>query len=183
MRDEYYNVRNIAASYKFDESYEMNIYKYLCCRKMKKKIKEKMDNDIKFITYHQWENYIQNKYKNLNKSELKEFSHFLNLRIRNLKPEHEYWNIVITVLLTILTEKAYNEFINMTINESDNIAKIIGQFLFVIGVGASIFIILIVKITKSIWDVSDKSDFYSDYKKIIDNMIKKFDEEDYHKEC
>ena len=25
MRDEY-NVRNIAASYKFDESYEMNIY-------------------------------------------------------------------------------------------------------------------------------------------------------------
>lgn len=67
MRDEY-NVRNIAASYKFDESYEMNIYKYLCCRKMKKKIKEKMDNDIKFITYHQWENYIQNKYKNLNKN-------------------------------------------------------------------------------------------------------------------
>ena len=38
MRDEY-NVRNIAASYKFDESYEMNIYKYLCCRKMKKKKK------------------------------------------------------------------------------------------------------------------------------------------------
>jgi len=45
MRDEY-NVRNIAASYKFDESYEMNIYKYLCCRKMKKKIKEKISHTV-----------------------------------------------------------------------------------------------------------------------------------------
>ena len=45
MRDEY-NVRNIAASYKFDESYEMNIYKYLCCRKMKKKIKIKIRKNI-----------------------------------------------------------------------------------------------------------------------------------------
>ena len=49
-----------------------------------------MDNDIKFITYHQWENYIQNKYKNLNKYELKEFGHFLNLKSRNLKPGYEY---------------------------------------------------------------------------------------------
>ena len=106
MRDEY-NVRNIAASYKFDESYEMNIYKYLCCRKMKKKIKEKMDNDIKFITYHQWENYIQNKYKNLNKYELKEFSHFLNLKSRNLKPEYEYWRIVIPILFYYYFRKKY----------------------------------------------------------------------------
>lgn len=52
MRDKY-NVRKIADSYKFDESYEINIYNYLCFKKMNKKIKEKMNNDVKFITYHQ----------------------------------------------------------------------------------------------------------------------------------
>ena len=40
-----------------------------------------MNDDIKFTTYNQWEKYIQSKYKSLNKSELKEFSHFLNLKI------------------------------------------------------------------------------------------------------
>lgn len=183
MRDKY-NVRKIADSYKFDESYEINIYNYLCFKKMNKKIKEKMNNDVKFITYHQWENYIQNKYKDLNKFELMEFSRFLNLKSRNLKPEHEYWNIVTTILLTILTEKAYNEIINMGIDESDTLAKIvgqfIGQFLFFIGIGI-VLVFLIVKITKFIWDVSDKSNFYYDYKIIIDNMIESFDEEDYHK--
>lgn len=183
MRDKY-NVRKIADSYKFDESYEINIYNYLCFKKMNKKIKEKMNNDVKFITYHQWENYIQNKYKDLNKFELMEFSRFLNLKSRNLKPEHEYWNIVTTILLTILTEKAYNEIINMGIDESDTIAKIvgqfIGQFLIFIGIGIGL-VFLIVKITKFIWDVSDKSNFYYDYKKIIDNMIEALDEENYHK--
>ncbi|MFR1651523.1 MAG: hypothetical protein ACLSV0_03960, partial [Lachnospira eligens] len=183
MRDKY-NVRKIADSYKFDESYEINIYNYLCFKKMNKKIKEKMNNDVKFITYHQWENYIQNKYKDLNKFELMEFSRFLNLKSRNLKPEHEYWNIVTTILLTILTEKAYNEIINMGIDESDTLAKIvgqfIGQFLIFIGIGIGL-VFLIVKITKFIWDVSDKSNFYYDYKKIIDNMIEALDEENYHK--
>ena len=183
MRDKY-NVRKIADSYKFDESYEINIYNYLCFKKMNKKIKEKMNNDVKFITYHQWENYIQNKHKNLNKFELMEFSRFLNLKSRSLKPEHEYWNIVTTILLTILTEKAYNEIINMGIDESDTLAKIvgqfIGQFLIFIGIGIGL-VFLIVKITKFIWDVSDKSNFYYDYKKIIDNMIEALDEENYHK--
>ncbi len=184
MRDKY-NVRKIADSYKFDESYEINIYNYLCFKKMNKKIKEKMNNDVKFITYHQWENYIQNKYKDLNKFELMGFSRFLNLKSRNLKPEHEYWNIVTTILLTILTEKAYNEIINMGIDESDTLAKIvgqfIGQFLIFIGIGIGL-VFLIVKITKFIWDVSDKSNFYYDYKK-IDNMIEALDEENYHKKA
>lgn len=43
--------------------------------------------------------------------------------------------------------------------------------------------ILCVKITKFIWDVSDKSNFYYDYKKIIDNMIEALDEENYHKKA
>ena len=90
------------------------------------------------------------------------------MKSRNLKPEHEYWNIVTTILLTILTEKAYNEIINMGIDESDTLAKIvgqfIGQFLIFIGIGIGL-VFLIVKITKFIWDVSDKSNFYYDHKK------------------
>ena len=179
MRDEY-NVRNIAASYKFDESYEMNIYKYLCCRKMKKKIKEKMDNDIKFITYHQWENYIQNKYKNLNKYELKEFGHFLNLKSRNLKPEYEYWRIVIPTLFTIISEKVFDALINIGIIKISSILQFIVQLVIIIGVG-TISARVIALIAKNIWDVSDKSNFYYDYKEIINNMIEAFDEENYHK--
>lgn len=179
MRDEY-NVRNIAASYKFDESYEMNIYKYLCCRKMKKKIKEKMDNDIKFITYHQWENYIQNKYKNLNKYELKEFGHFLNLKSRNLKPEYEYWRIVIPILFTIISEKVFDALINIGIIKISSILQFIVQLVIIIGVG-TISARVIALIAKNIWDVSDKSNFYYDYKEIINNIIEAFDEENYHK--
>ena len=39
MRDKY-NVRKIADSYKFDESYEINIYNYLCFKKMNKRKNE-----------------------------------------------------------------------------------------------------------------------------------------------
>ena len=56
----------------------------------------------------------------------------------------------------------------MGIDESDTLAKIvgqfIGQFLIFIGIGIGL-VFLIVKITKFIWDVSDKSNFYYDYKK------------------
>lgn len=174
-----YNMRNIAVSYKFDENYEINIYKYLCCKKMKKKIKEKMDNDIKFVTYHQWEIYIQNKYKCLTKFELIEFSHFLNLKSRNLKPEYEYWKIVIPILFTIISEKVFDALINIGIIKINNILQSVGQLGIIIVVGI-ISTKGIALIAKNIWDVSDKSNFYYDYKIIIDNMIEAFDEENYH---
>ena len=45
--------------------------------------------------------------------------------------------------------------------------------IFVMIISLQIFI----KTTKPIWDVTDKIDFYSDYKEIIDKMIENYDED------
>ena len=39
---------------------------------------------------------------------LNEFKHFLNQCLRNTKPDHEMWNIVGTVILTLLVDKTYD---------------------------------------------------------------------------
>ena len=115
-----------------------------------------------------------------NKYELKEFSHFLNLKSRNLKPEYEYWRIVIPILFTIISEKVFDALINIGIIKISSILQFIVQLVIIIGVG-TISARVIALISKNIWDVSDKSNFYYDYKKIINNMIEAFDEENYHK--
>ena len=61
-----------------------------------------------------------------------------------------------------------------------SILQFIVQLVIIIGVG-TISARVIALIAKNIWDVSDKSNFYYDYKEIINNMIEAFDEENYHK--
>lgn len=169
-----YNIKNVANYYKFDADYETKIYKYLCCKRLNKKVVKKMNDGIKFITYHQWKNYIQDKYKDLNKLELMEFSHFLNQKIRNLKPGYEYWKIIVPIIITLMVEELFSTLIDISQIKINTVFELCIELIiiiFVMIIGFQIFI----NTTKPIWDVTDKIDFYSDYKEIIDKMIENYD--------
>ena len=171
-----YNIKNVANSYEFDVLYEEKIYKYLCCKMSNKKVVKKMDNDIKFTTYHQWENYIQNKYKHLSEFELIEFSHFLNQKIRNLKPGYEYWKIIVPVIITLIIEELFSALIDISQIKINTVFELFIELIIIIFV-TIISLQIFIKTTKPIWDVTDKIDFYSDYKEIIDKMIENYNKD------
>lgn len=135
-----------------------------------------MNDDIKFTTYNQWEKYIQSKYKSLNKSELKEFSHFLNLKIRNIKPGYEYYKIIIPVMITLMVDELFSTLMNISQIKMDTFLSFVIELEFIV-ITMILSLSVIIKITKPIWDVTDKINFYSDYKKIIDDMIEKMDKD------
>ncbi len=155
--------------YDFDFLEEKNIYKYLCRRHMKKNSIKKMDNNLKFETYEQWKRYIFNKYKDYQNEKLIEFSYFINQKIRDVKPRREFWNIIITIIVTLNVEKILEDISNIS---GTSILEKIG------GVIALIVIIMVVVwfiiwITGRIFDEADEENLYRDYKEVIDEMIEK----------
>ena len=136
---------------------------------MKKNSIKKMDNNLKFETYEQWKRYIFNKYQDYQNEKLIEFSYFLNQKIRDVKPRREFWDIIITVIITLNVE----EFI-------EDISNISGtSILEKIWVLIALIVIMIVVVWFIIWiagrkfDEVDEGNLYRDYKEIIDNMIEK----------
>lgn len=160
--------------YGFQFQLEKNIYCYLCCKHVKRiEVYRgirfcKLDEKQKFNTYHQWKQYIYNKYCNYTIEELSEFSRYLNQMIRDKKPNQENSIIVITVVLTLLFSEIYKK-----------VEKFISHILeFKYGLGIIVMVcacmsiaIFISRITFPIFDNSLEENFFRDYKGIIDNML------------
>lgn len=90
----------------FDFKLEKNIYDYLCCVRTKRKIVRRLEKDnLKFESYYQRSQYIKNKYEKYDIARLLEFSRYLNQRMRLIKPIHEYWQIVTSVIITLVVTK------------------------------------------------------------------------------
>lgn len=94
--------------YDFDVEKENRIYMYLCGNHSLLKKEKEINLNYRFDTYAQWKDYVESKYKNCSYDMLNEFKHFLNQCLRNTKPDHEMWNIVGTVILTLLVDKTYD---------------------------------------------------------------------------
>lgn len=169
--DKKYNINYIADKYEFDEQYEVNIYKYLCFKRLKKKAEKKMNESVKFITYDQWKRYINDKYKNFTYYDLNEFSHFLNQRIRNISPELENWKLVIPVILALFAEEFFQQIINLSNIPFNSILQVFIELILLVGVIIS-SVFVVEKIFEPTWWVSDRKNFYMDYKEIIDEMLK-----------
>lgn len=114
--------------YDFDIELEEMIYRYLCCKHIKKRILKKMDNKYKFESYKQWKKYIHNKYARYSLDELVEFSKYLNLKIRNIKPFHQYWNLILPIVITISFSHLFEFHIKTYAEFSDNLLAIIAFF-------------------------------------------------------
>lgn len=155
--------------HEFDIKLERNIYRYVCCAKMNRITAWRLDKNLKFETYQQWKNYIVNKYENVDKDMLIEFSRYLNQNVRNMKPTHEYWGIAATVVLTLALTKMVDAFLN-TQMDSKGISAIGTAIVFEIFV--VIFLaIIIVQTMKPIFDNNIDENFLRDYKEIIDEII------------
>lgn len=163
LDEEYYN---------FSTYEEKLIYRYLCCKHIRRKELSKIPELHKFHKYHEWYDYIEKKYGNCSIDGLVEFWHFLNQKSRNVKPKYEYWTLCIPVGLTLVV----NEIFDLTLKFSDikiNCLsdKIIAFVVYMIVV--AIFAKIVMMIMKSLFDQYDDSCFYEDYKAIIDDLIEK----------
>lgn len=166
LDEEYYN---------FSTYEEKIIYRYLCCKHIRRKELSKipeLHKFHKFHKYHEWYDYIEKKYGNCSIDGLVEFWHFLNQKSRNVKPKYEYWTLCIPVGLTLIV----NEIFDLTLKFSDikiNCLsdKIIAFVVYMIVV--AIFAKIVMMIMKSLFDQYDDSCFYEDYKAIIDDLIEK----------
>jgi hypothetical protein len=154
----------------FDVGYELIIYKYLCNRYLKNKELKKLNDKHKFITYIQWKDYIANKYKLYKDDMLIEFIHYLNQKIRNEDSGYEDYKIIIPVLLTVLSDKLYEQIIQMSKVEMNTLLYMFNEFVFVLLV-ICIYFFCIKKIFDPMLDKSFEKNFYLDYKKEIEEIL------------
>lgn len=159
----------------FNFKSERLIYSYLCCNRSRLINMElrNLNKDLKFEEYRQWKQYICNKYQNYSRDKLIEFSRYLKLMIRNIKPNHEYWIIMATALLSIVFTMVIN--VTIELNKQFNINSDWIKILITILSGI-LFILfsayLIIKIVYPIFDDYFDENFLRDYKEIIDEIIK-----------
>lgn len=158
--------------YGFDFVSERNIYCYLCCYHIKRRELRKLQDNLKFDTYRQWKRYVNNKYFNLSKEQLVEFSRYLNCEIRNISSFRKYWDIITPILLSILFAKIceaiisiYSEFLGTQIE----IMLLITLLLEVLII--MILTPIIIKMMYPFFDSNIDENFYTDYKEIIDEII------------
>lgn len=157
----------------FNFKSEKIIYYYLCCKYIKKKELENLNDDLKFEEYGKWKNYICNKYQNYSKDKLIEFSRYLKLMIRNIKPSHEYWTIMATAYISMVFTMVINIAMGKHMDLSNSSAWIILLITILLEALFIIFLIfLIVKIMHPIYDNHSEENFLRDYKEIIDDIIK-----------
>lgn len=167
------NLDNIGKDiYNFDFSLEKNVYKNLCCFNVKD-----LDEQLKFNSYKEWNQYITNKYSNLEEyptDKLKEFSRYLNQRLRINKPNHEYWNICITVIITWFFTKLLDWiFASYIYDQNFSFATNVITAIFVTVILIVLIFFLLWKMYDPILDSNIEESFLIDYKEIIDEMIKK----------
>lgn len=163
--------------YDFDFQLERAIYCYLCCKRMKRKNLRKLDENLKFDSYHQWKQYICNKYKTFDKERLIEFSRYLNLGLRNIKPNKEYVNLIIQCFVPVALSIIADKFLDLNF-ESSGISFISFLIVRIVLIGfwvMSIFDIIITTFTPIIENNIDLN-MYIDYKEIIDGIVNEMEQ-------
>lgn len=106
-----------------------------------------------------------------------EFSRYLNQRLRNLKPGKEVNSLLIPIILALIVEEFMSAFTEIT-----EIAKLLGNFrlgilIFYIAMMIlfAILAIMLYNIISPFWKDNFEENFVTDYKEIIDEMIKQLE--------
>ncbi|MBR5596651.1 MAG: hypothetical protein IKW30_04500 [Lachnospiraceae bacterium] len=167
-------------NFEFDYSKEKKIYSFLWGLKIsKKEEKELLDNE-KMNTHAEWSSYINNKYKDCSDEKLKEFSKFLSQRIKTLKPHIEISNITVPIMITLIIDSIFELLTDLAITDStENIVLSASTFwgmfivLFIaLLVLLFVFVMLISNVISPFWDNNTEELLITDYKEVIDNLIK-----------
>lgn len=158
--------------YDFDFYLEKAIYDYLCCKRVKKKMLRKLEENLKFETYQQWKQYVIDKYQKLSDVELAEFSRFLNQEIRDMSPRQEYWSIMGTVFTTVIFTNMFSILLSTEIDFSG--MPIGGVFLTVLVIEIVLVMCVLfftVQVMNPIFNDNMTGGLLRDYKEIIDGII------------
>lgn len=163
--------------YDFDITLEKQIYSCLCCSYGAKKAFKKLDVKLKFNSYHEWKQYICDKYKYYCKDDLIEFSRYLNQNIRDAKPFYEFWDLFIPFILTFLAGYGTDKFLGLKFDFLEWSIFPIFSAIIILLLLVIIFVLplllLIRQIIIPIFDNNIEENFFKDYKEIIDDMIRK----------
>lgn len=159
--------------YNFDFTLEKNIYSCLCCSYGAKKAFKKLDDEYKFNSYQEWEQYVHKKYKNYCKSDLIEFSRYLNQNIRNINPIHDIYNLMFSVMITAVLTYILSVFLKVEYKHENVLSSLfIGIFYFLLIIFVVILLIIFIwQFIIPIFDNNIVENFLEDYKEIIDRMI------------
>ena len=160
-------------NYNFDFELEKGIYYYLCCVPIKKKESKKIKEELQFESYREWKNYIWNKYCDYSDEGLFEFSRYLNQCIRNIEPNHEFSNIMISIIPAISFTKLV-EVLFTNKNDFIGSSKLVIFVVILIMIGAlAVYMFFVVwNIITPLWKYNREENFLKDYKEIIDDMRK-----------
>ena len=153
----------------FDYLVEKNVYSYLWGLRVTKEL----DDSLKFNSHKDWKQYIYNKYACHETEYLMEFSKYLNQRIRHVKPDRKYWDILVPILLSLMVSKMYDIIVTMPTWKWEDmpflVAIIVLLFMGVIIVCPMIYVTY--QLLGSLYDNEMDENLLSDYKEIIDNII------------
>ncbi len=159
--------------YIFDFDQEIIIYKYVCCKRLKKRELKKLNKNQKFDYYSEWKQSICDRYKDYNNEKLLNFSRYLNQRIRNVRPNKEYSKMYTPIILSLGITSVYNALMNTEENDLIDYStalKISFTLIYVFLIVASLFF-LVWYTYKPIFENDDEENLLKDYKEIIDEIL------------
>lgn len=158
--------------YNFDAKDEFIIYKYICCAKMERKEWKKCKKYDMPYSYSEWERKIREKYSMYSKIQLEEFSKYLELGIRDNNTFRELNNIVFAALLSSVLAVVLGNLVLPKIQE----VKTVWEFLiFLISILVNVTPVLVFVMYSVYIPMQNNNleqEMYSDYKKVIDLIIK-----------
>lgn len=154
----------IFETFNFDIEKEKLIYSYLCKEKLSKRKSKLLSEDVRFLSYRAWKQYIVDKYNKYELHCLIEFDRMLSLLIRNSEGVTGFnktiWTAYISVIFSIIVSGIM-----------DNMGIEIVRF--VIGtLSLIVFLIVLLFYVSNVFEEERKNlHFYEDVEEIIRELI------------
>ncbi len=152
-----------------DHVSEFARYKFLCNYSSKKN--ERLINGKKYITYHEWKSYIDEKIAILNSEELSEFYYFLNSKVRSSSISLDIGNnLIITLILSFYIPPILNallHYINTKFPYISSETLLLINTILIVVIALSLAIYLI----HTLRDDNLKKHYYEELKNIVEKRL------------
>lgn len=151
----------------FDCQKELQIYKFLCGRRMRQRPEIKYC----FTRKEDWKKYVYSQYADRNVEQLQNFLFYLEQAKRDVKDEEKitvnYMLPISAALIAGCLVPAGIEWMNPS-EDIESVLLVVGLVLLILWILGVIY-----NAIKSVFDNSDKKYFYNDYMEIITEIIQK----------
>lgn len=158
--------------FNFDYKDELIKYKYLCGVKIKRREYVRCVKNCFPYSYQQWKDYIVKKYSIYSKSQLEEFSRYLELGVRDNNMARELQGIVFAALLSSMFAILFGNIILPFAEVVNSIWGLLALIIILFVLVIPEILLFIYVVYKPIRNRNLEEEMYSDYRKIINEIIK-----------